>query len=77
MTLEKDLRKRLDEKWKDALESQRRDERDYNNKIVALKSEMSLGMLDKNMIDFIKKIKKEWNKVLSRSSKCEELMKEL
>ena len=47
------------------------------NKIVALKSEMSLGLLDKNMIEFVKKIKKDWNHVMSRSNKYEERIKEM
>ena len=34
-------------------------------------------MLDSNMIEFIKKIKKDWNHVLSRSSTYEEKMKEM
>ena len=38
---------------------------------------MSLSLLDQTTIDFIRRIKKEWNGVLSRSSTYEEKLKQI
>lgn len=77
VTLEKEIRRRLDEKWKDAQDRQRSDSKDLSNKLIKLKNEMSLAMLDRNTLDFIRKIKKEWNGVISRSSTYEARLKDM
>ena len=67
----------MDEKWKDTQDRQRSDSKDLSNKLIQLKNEMSFAMLDRNELDFIRKIKKEWNGVISRSSTYEARLKDM
>lgn len=72
MNLERDLRTRIDNKIEDAEEKQRRDSKDLYNKHTMLKQEMSLSMLDNDMLGFLKGFQKEWNKLLYHSDQTGE-----
>ena len=71
-TLERELRSRIDDKFRNAIEEQRREAKNLTNKLTLLKNEIAISLLDKDTIDFVRNVKREWNHVLSRSKTFEE-----
>ena len=55
----------------------RSDQKDLTNKLIQLRNEMSLGLLDKNMIDFIRKMRKEWSNIQNQSNQYGERIQEM
>ena len=74
---ERELRARIDNKFQDAEDKQRRDRNEMLNKHTMLKQEMSLSMLDADMLGFLKGMHKEWNKLLHRTDKASERIERL
>lgn len=54
-----------------------RDLKESSNKMTLLKNEISLSLLDRDTIQFIKNIKREWNHLLSRSKTFDDKVNEL
>ena len=67
----------MDEKVREVKESQFSNAKDFSNKFTLLKNEISLSLLDKDTINFIKGIKREWNHLLSRSKTYDDKVNEL
>lgn len=69
--MERDLRYRMDQKISEMKDSQSSDQKLFNNKITLLKNEMAISLLDKDTFEFIKKVKQDWNHLVSRQTTYE------
>lgn len=74
---EQELRERITNKVQELKDMHFRDLKESSNKMTLLKNEISLSLLDRDTIQFIKNIKREWNHLLSRSKTFDDKVNEL
>ena len=71
------MRQRLEQQIEDNGESSRREIKGISDRLIHLRNEVKLSMLEEDMIKFIKGVKKDWNRVLSRSQTFEDKFNDL
>ena len=75
--IENDLRRCIDDKVREVLETNKRITSDNANRITKLQNEMKLGMLDDDQFAFFKIVQKDWTKMMDRSKALEKQLSDI